>query len=112
MVHTEVVLQGDGGERLGRSLDIHTLLGLDSLMQTVAVAASFHHTTRLLIDDLHLALGIDDVLIVAVEQGVGLQELGDGVHALGLDRVVGEQFVLFVHLLFIGERLIGHCRQL
>ena len=74
MVHTEIVLQGDGGKGLRGSLDLHVLLGLDSLMQSVAPAASLHDTSRLLVDNLHLAVD-DHVLIVLVEHAVGLEQL-------------------------------------
>ena len=39
-VHAEVVLQRDGGEGLRRGLDLHVLLGLDGLVESVRVAAS------------------------------------------------------------------------
>ena len=55
----------------------HALLGLDGLVQTVVVAAAGQHAAGVLVDDEHLALH-DDVLLVVVEE------------LLGLDRVVHE----------------------
>ena len=40
VVHTEVVLQRDGGEGLGSSLDVDALLSFDSLVQAIGVAAA------------------------------------------------------------------------
>ena len=37
-VHAEVVLEGDGGQRLVLALDLHAFLGFDGLMQTVATS--------------------------------------------------------------------------
>ena len=36
LVHAEVVLEGDGGERLILALDLDAFLGFDGLVQTVA----------------------------------------------------------------------------
>ena len=71
VVETEVVLQGDRGHRLVLGLDLHTLLGLDGLVDTLVVAATGEHTTGVLVHDLHLATGHDVVLVVA-EQLLGL----------------------------------------
>ena len=87
MVHAEVVLQRDGRKGLGRSLDVHTLLGFDRLVEAVRVATSIHDTTCLLIDDHDLTLH-DDVLVILLEEGVGLEELIDGVDTFALDSVV------------------------
>ena len=49
VVHTEVVLQSDGGVCLCGSLYFYMLFGLDSLVESVAIAATIHNTTRLLV---------------------------------------------------------------
>ena len=105
MVHTEVVLQGDGGKGLRSSLDLHTFLGLDGLVKTVGIAASLHDTARLLIDNLHVAFLVNDVFHILLKHGVGLQQLIDGVDALALDGVVGEQLVLLLQAFFVGQVL-------
>src|SRR5690606_38371031 len=51
-VHTEVVLKGYSCKGLGSIFDLHIFLGLDRLVQSVAVASSFHDTAGLLINDL------------------------------------------------------------
>ena len=100
MVHTEVVLQGDGSEGLCSSLHFHTLLGLDSLMQAIAIAAAFHDTAGLLVHNLHLTLLGHDVLGILFEHRIGLEQLVDGVYTLALHGIVGEEFVL-LHQQFI-----------
>ena len=87
MIHAEVVLQGDGGKGLCSSLDLHMFLSLDSLMQTITPATSFHDTTSLLVNDLHFTID-DHILVVLVEHTVGLQQLLQGMNALRLDGIV------------------------
>ena len=84
VIHAEVVLQSDRGEGLRRRLDLHALLGLDGLMQSVRVAAAVENTARLLVDDLHLVVH-DDVFHVLFEHGVCLQQLDHRMHALRFD---------------------------
>ena len=74
LVHAEVVLQGDGGQRLVLLADVHALLGLDGLVQALGVAAADHQAAGELVDDEHLAV-LDDVVDVALEQELGLQRL-------------------------------------
>ena len=112
VVHAEVVLQRDGGKGLRGAFHGHSFLGLDSLVQAVAVAASFHDAAGLLVHDFHLAVLGDHILVVAVEQGVGFEQLGDSVHALGLHGIVAEQLVLAGHLVLVANVLVAHCREL
>ena len=55
-IHAEVVLEGDGGQRLALALHLHALLGLDGLMQAVGVAAADHQTAGELVHDDDLAV--------------------------------------------------------
>ena len=74
VIQTEVVLQGDGCQRLVLLAHEHALFGLDGLMQALGVAAAFHDAAGKLVDDLDLAVG-DHVLLIAVEHVLGLQRL-------------------------------------
>ena len=56
VVHLEVVLDGDGGERLVLFLDPHAFLGLDRLVQAFAVPSPLKDSPGELIDDLDLSL--------------------------------------------------------
>ena len=80
VVHTEVVLQCDGGECLCGSLHFHMLLGFYGLMESVAPTAAFHDTSRLFIDNLHFAVH-HNILVVLVEHGVCLEQLLQCVYA-------------------------------
>ena len=93
VVHTEVVLECDRGEGLRGGFHLDAFLGFDGLMESVGIASALHDTTRLLVDDLHLPVD-HDVLVVFLEEGVGLQQLVDSVHTLALNGVVREQRVL------------------
>ena len=87
LVEAEVVLQGDGGERLVLLADLDALLGLDRLVQAVVVAAARQHAAGVLVDDEHLAVD-DDVLLVVVEQLLGLDGVVHEGDQRGVDRVV------------------------
>ena len=68
-VEAEVVLQRDGGEGLVLGLDLHALLRLDRLVDALVVAAADQDAAGVLVDDEHLAVH-DDVVLVALEQRV------------------------------------------
>ena len=87
MIHTEIILQGNGSERLSRRFYLHPLFRLDGLMQPVRITTAFHDTACLLVDDLHLPVD-DYVFVVFLEKRVGFQQLVDCVHAFALDRVI------------------------
>ena len=72
VVHAEVVLQGDRGEGLVLLLDLHALLGLDRLVQALGPAPALEDAAGELVDDLHLAV-LDDVVLVALVQLLGLE---------------------------------------
>ena len=113
-VHPEVVLEGDGGQRLALGGDLHALLGLDGLMQALVVAAADHQTARELIDDDDLAV-LDHIVDIPLHDAVSLDGLVDVVgqgHVLGGGQVLnvevglrfldaaggqGTGLVLFVH---------------
>ena len=75
LVLAEVVLEGDGGERLVLALDLHLLLGLDRLVQAVAPAAARHQAAGELVDDDDPAV-LDHVVDVELEQRVRAQRPG------------------------------------
>ena len=102
MIHAEVVLKGDRGECLGGSLDLDALLGLDGLMESVAVTAPFHDTAGLLVDNLNLVV-VDDILDVFLEERIGFEQLSDCVDSLGLDGIVLHELV-FTDLALVGVR--------
>ena len=101
VVEAEVVLEGDGGQRLVLGLDLHVLLGFQRLVQALRVTPARHHAAGELVDDDDLA-AFDDVVAVALEQLVGLQrgidvvDVGDVLdvveralqHALGFERLL------------------------
>ena len=95
VIHTEVVLESDGGECLRGGFDLHAFFGLDGLVEPVAVAASFHDTACLFVDDFDFVV-VDNVFIILFEKGVGFQELGNGVHTLRFDGIVGHGRILLL----------------
>ena len=74
MIHTEVVLKGDRCESLGCSLYLDVLLSLDSLMESIAPATTFHNTSGLLVDNLDLTI-LNDIVDLLVEHCICLKEL-------------------------------------
>ena len=99
VIHTEVVLEGDGCECLRSGLDLHVLLRLDSLMESVAPAASFHDTTGLLIDDLDLSV-LNDIVNLLIEHCICLKELVYSMYTLRLEGEISKDLIL-LHLLFL-----------
>ena len=107
VIETEVVLQGDGGEGLVLLLDEHALLGLDGLVQSLAVAPPLHGTTRELVDYLDLAAH-DHVLLVTVKQVLGPERLLKVV-----DQLAGGVRVQIADIqppLYLAQALLG-CRD-
>jgi len=74
VVHAEVVLEGDRGEGARLVLDLHPLLGLDRLVQTLAPAPARHEAPGELVDDHDLAV-LDDVVAVPLVERLGLERL-------------------------------------
>ena len=80
-------------------------------MKSVGITSALHDTTRLLVDDLHLSVD-HDVLVVFLEEGIGLQQLVDGVHTLALDGVVREQRVLLRLTFSVAAGHVANLRKL
>ena len=108
LVHAEVVLERDRGERLVLRLDRLVLLGLQRLVQPFRIAPARHHAAGELVDDHDLAVA-HDVVLVALEQLVRAQRLIDVVDGrdvlhvverVALEQTVGAQHLL--HLLHAG----------
>ncbi len=74
LVHAEIVLEGNGGQRLVFALDLDAFLGLDRLVQAVAPAPTRHDATGKFVDNHHLAV-LDDVVDVLLEQRMGFESL-------------------------------------
>ncbi len=130
LVEAEVVLQRDGGEGLVLGLDRDALLRLDGLVDALVVAAAHEDAARVLVDDEHLDVH-DDVVLVLLEQGLGLDrvvEERDERGVRGLVEVVDAEVVLdlldarlkdadrallLVDLVVdLGDEALGHGREL
>ena len=136
VVHTEVVLEGNGGQGLALGGHLNPFLGLDGLVQALVVAAADHQTAGELVHDDDLAVP-HHVVDIPLHHAPGLDGLVDVVgqgHVLRVGQVVhmepglrllhagggeGGALVLFVHhivavhlvvLLFLGVQLhhLGH----
>ena len=100
LVHAEVVLEGDRGERLVLLADPQPLLGLQRLVQALGVAPPLEDAARELVHDHELALADDVLLVLAVER-VGLQRLDQVVDQVAVDVEVevldAERLLHLVH---------------
>ena len=113
VIHTEVVLESNGCEGLGCSLNLHVFLSLNGLVQTVRPSAAFHDTAGGLVHNLHLVVH-DDVVDILGEHCVCLEQLDYGVDALALEGEFLHEFVLLLCLFFGRERRmsdLGYCRS-
>ena len=86
-VQPEIVLQGDGGQRLVLGLDLDALFGLDRLVHALVVAATVQHPTGELVDDQHLA-GHDDVVAILLVELLGLERVVQEPDQRGVHRLV------------------------
>ena len=117
VVHPEVVLQRDGGERLVLRRDLDAFLGLDRLVQAVRPAPARHEPPGELVDDDDLRpdgdapglvdrlLVLDDVVHVRREDVVRLEGLVDVVHQIAvIGEVLDAEEPLAVRRPLLGER--------
>ena len=75
VVHTEEVLEGDGGQGSVALGDFNVFLGFDGLMETVTITATFQNTTSKLIYNLNLPVP-HHIVYVGLVQGMGTNCLG------------------------------------
>ena len=75
-IHAEIILEGDGGQRLVFRLDLHLFLGFESLVLTFGITTARHHATGKFVNDDDFVVA-DDVVLVAGEELVGLQRIVD-----------------------------------
>ena len=76
VVHAEIVLEGDLRQRLVFRLDLHPFLGFQRLVLALRITASRHHAAGELVDDDDFVVA-DDIVLVALEELVGLQGVVD-----------------------------------
>ena len=112
-VLAEVVLEGDGRERLVLALDLDLLLRLDRLVQPVAPAPPGHQPAGELVDDDDPAV-LDHVVDVEPEQRVRAQRLIDVVEQRHVRRVVEAARLepMREHLLGLGHAGLGQRHRL
>ena len=107
VVHAEEVLEGDGGQRHRFLLDLDAFLRLDGLVQALAVAATLHEAAGELVDDDDFAAVADDVVLVALVEGMcaqGVVQVGQHLEVLGLVEVLEPGGAFDVCHALLGER--------
>ena len=104
LIFVEEVLEGNGREGLGLSLDLDMLLRFDRLVQAVGIASSGHDTPRELIDDQDLII-LYDIILIPVHQVVGAQRQDDIVLDLDILRI--RQVVDLEETLALRDALLG-----
>ena len=106
LVHAEVVLEGDGGQRLVLALDLDAFFGFDGLVQSVRPAPARHQAAGELVDDDDFVV-FHHVVFVALEEHVGLESLLHMVvdlHVGGLVKIAHAEQPLDLERSFFGER--------
>ncbi len=130
VVEAEVVLQGHRGPGVVLFLDRDPFFGFDGLMEAVGPPPALEDAARELVDDLHLAVG-HEVLLVPLVQLLGLQRLGQLVDQVGSAQVIevvypeqalylldpglggGDGALFLVHLVVrIARQAAGHAGEL
>ena len=87
LVQTEIVLKRDGGESLVLGLDLDAFFGFDRLVDSLVVTASRQNSAGVLVDNRHLAVH-HDVVLVATEQFLGLDRVVEERNQRGVRRFV------------------------
>lgn len=109
-IEAEIILEGDGSERLVFRLNFDPLFRLQRLMETIGIAAAIHHTASEFVDN-HDFAATHDIFHVTLEQGVGPQGLLNVMHHSDVVDVVKTAIVqnpgLVQHLLDIVGTLLG-----
>src|SRR3546814_20891968 len=72
VVHAEIVLEGDGCQRLVFVLDLDAFFGLDRLVQAIGPAPTHHQSSCELVDNDDFVV-LDHILLIAEEQVVSPQ---------------------------------------
>ncbi len=106
LVHAEIILEGDRGERLILALDLHAFFRFDRLVQPVRPAPSRHLPPGEFVDDNHLAVfhHVIDVLLEERVRAQALVDVMDQLHVVGVVQVAEvQQALAFRHALF-GQR--------
>ena len=111
VIHSKIILQSDCGISLRSSLNFYALFGFDGLMQSVRITATFHDATGLFVNDFHLIVD-HNIFIIPFEERISLEQLVDGVNALGFDGIVLEQFVFFCGLFLFCQIFVLKFRKL
>ena len=83
LIHAEIVLEGDGGERFAFALDLNVLLGFNRLMEAVGIAAAGHKAAGEFIYDDNLSV-LDNVVNVALHHYIGSERSQNVVMKLGV----------------------------
>ena len=87
LVHAEVILERHRGPGVVLLLDRHALLRLDRLVESVGPPPALQRAPRELVDDHHLAVG-DEIVLVPLVEVLGRQGLGQLVDVVDRHRVV------------------------
>ena len=74
LIKPEIILNGDGRQRLRFAINLNAFFGFHCLMQTVAPPPARHFAAGELVDD-HYLIVFYDVLNVFLEQAVSAKEL-------------------------------------
>ena len=109
VVHAEEVLEGDGGQGSVPLGNADVLLGLDGLVESVAVAAALQDTSGELVYNLHLAVP-HHVVHIGLVEGVGPHRLGEVVDVLEvalLKEAAGNQVALLEDFFYFKHSLVG-----
>ena len=113
LVEPEVILEGDGRQRLVLLLDAHALLGLDRLVQAVRPAPPRHHAPGELVYNQHAAVA-DDVVHILPEQRVRAQRRADMVKQAdvggAVEAALVQQPLLLQHFLDALVAVLGQHR--
>jgi len=102
IVHAEIVLKGDGGQRLIFLLDSHALFCFQCLMQAVTITAAGHEPAGKFIYYYDLTI-FNNIVDIFGEKSIAFEQLIDNMVAGELLLVLAANSITALSLFFRGE---------
>ena len=87
VIHPEIILESDRGQRLVLVGHFEMFFGFQRLMQAITVAASWHEATGELIDDKNFS-PLDHIVNIFFEHRVSFESQHEVMEGFNVDRVI------------------------
>ena len=87
VIHSEIILEGNGSQSLAFSLNFQPFLGFDGLMKSVGIAAAIHETTGKFINNDHFTV-FNYIVLIPLHHGLSTEGLNEKMVQLQIFRII------------------------